>query len=226
MIKHAFIKVGIAGSSGAFFKGVHYNVGGDVLSLDDVEHGIIRANTRHPYALSEPFSKADQRQRLSCKTLDPRIHFALNCGAKSCPPINNFTAEAVEEELRIVTMAYCENDDNVSMDEEKNELSLSMLFKWYASDFLAGTSKTMPEVVATYLRGDRQEQLQGMMDLSSKKPVALTYKPYDWSTNASNFKAFDSNRLDPNQLTAKALWIRESTERKRGGSDAAGLESD
>jgi len=30
-----------------------------------------------------------------------RIHFALNCGAKSCPPIKEFSAEAVDEELRI-----------------------------------------------------------------------------------------------------------------------------
>ena len=39
---------------------------------------------------------------------EPRIHFALNCGAKSCPPVKVFTGKGVEEELDVVTGAFVE----------------------------------------------------------------------------------------------------------------------
>ena len=41
--------------------------------------------------------------------LDPRIHFALVCGAKSCPPIKVYTAEALEEGLEAAAASFCES---------------------------------------------------------------------------------------------------------------------
>jgi len=41
--------------------------------------------------------------------LDPRIHCALVCGAKSCPPIKVYTAEALEEGLEAAAAAFCES---------------------------------------------------------------------------------------------------------------------
>lgn len=41
--------------------------------------------------------------------LDPRIHFALVCGAKSCPPIKVYTADALEEGLEAAAAAFCES---------------------------------------------------------------------------------------------------------------------
>ena len=41
--------------------------------------------------------------------LDPRIHFALVCGAKSCPSIKVYTAEALEEGLEAAAAAFCES---------------------------------------------------------------------------------------------------------------------
>jgi len=41
--------------------------------------------------------------------LDPRIHFALVCGAKSCPPIRVYTADALEEGLAAAAAAFCES---------------------------------------------------------------------------------------------------------------------
>ena len=40
--------------------------------------------------------------------MDKRIHFALNCGAKSCPPIKVYTPEALEEGLQSAAAAFCE----------------------------------------------------------------------------------------------------------------------
>merc|ERR1712232_1104288 len=95
MIKFAFVKVGIAETSmnrSSFFGEVSVNVGGVAFSLDELEHGILRANTRHPYKVRKPFGTLDRRKHLSLKKLDHRVHFALNCGAKSCPPVKKYTA--------------------------------------------------------------------------------------------------------------------------------------
>ena len=41
-------------------------------------------------------------------TIHYRIHFALNCGAKSCPPIKTFTGEEVDTQLNLATQAFLE----------------------------------------------------------------------------------------------------------------------
>ncbi|MBB3696738.1 DUF547 domain-containing protein [Flammeovirga yaeyamensis] len=57
-------------------------------SLDDIEHGILR-KLNFKYGLGYvPLLFADKViKELAVEKLDYRIHFALNCGAKSCPPI-------------------------------------------------------------------------------------------------------------------------------------------
>lgn len=42
------------------------------------------------------------------KDMDKRIHFALNCGAKSCPPIKVYTPETLEEGLQSAAATFCE----------------------------------------------------------------------------------------------------------------------
>ena len=63
-----------------------YNVGGLLFTLDEIEHGVLRCNKGHPKDQKPMFSD-EARKSLSLSFLDPRIHFALNCGATSCPPI-------------------------------------------------------------------------------------------------------------------------------------------
>ncbi|KAL7552898.1 hypothetical protein ACHAWF_016147 [Thalassiosira exigua] len=135
MIKYAFVKVGIASSKTrtSFFSDVSMNVGGDIFSFDDLEHGILRGNTRHPYQLSKRFGSTDSRKELARKELDPRIHFALNCGARSCPPVKKYTAEEIDEELRLAAMSFCEQESNVDIGQ--GNLKLSKLLHWYQSDF-------------------------------------------------------------------------------------------
>ena len=47
----------------------------------------------HPASGKPEFDHDDPRLKVALKVLDPRIHFALNCGAKSCPPIRVYTEE-------------------------------------------------------------------------------------------------------------------------------------
>ena len=118
----------------SFYGDVSVDVGGEILSFDDLEHGILRGNNRHPYQLSRRFT-TPARQRLALRTLDPRVHFALNCGASSCPPIKWYTPDGIDEELRLAAMAFCEQDDNVRIDEENRTVHLTKLMHWYQSDF-------------------------------------------------------------------------------------------
>ena len=139
MIKYAFVKVGIATTTSgrsSFFDDVCVALGsGETFSFNELEHGILRANTLHPYKMSKEFGSSDPRARLALRELDPRLHLALNCGARSCPPVKRYTAEAIDEELRLAATAFCENDENVLIDEEGLRVRLSKIFHWYMSDF-------------------------------------------------------------------------------------------
>lgn len=203
MIKHAFIKVGIPGSNlqrSSFFGSVSYNLGGDTLSLSELENGILRGNSKAPYSLSYPFRKGDARMRLSLSQVDPRIHFGLNCGAKSCPPVKKFTATDIDEELRIVALAFCEQDDNVRIDEAHTTIKLSKIFSWYKSDF----GSNLPVAILPYLRGDKKVQLERM--INGKKSIKVTFNAYDWSTNASSSKVFTSGSLTVCEKSIKAIF--------------------
>jgi len=205
-IKYAFIKVGIGRTSitrGAFFTGVKMNVGGHIISFSDLENGILRGNRKAPYSLYSPFSSDDKRIKMAMKTVDCRIHFALNCGAKSCPPVKNFTPQAIQEELRIVAQAFCEQDDNVRLDPLKNTIHLTKILDWYRVDF-ADSKTTLPAKITEFLRGERKETLQKMLD--SGDSVSVHYNTYDWGTNASDSVAFDPGSLKVNRMTMKALF--------------------
>ena len=64
-------------------------------SLHDIESGILRANRRPVASFSRPFSKTDPRLAIALPEPEPMIHFALVCGAKSCPPIKTYTPQVI-----------------------------------------------------------------------------------------------------------------------------------
>jgi hypothetical protein len=209
MIPYAFSKVGIGTttlSRGAFFNSTSMNVGGHILSFSELENGVLRGNRKAPYAFSLPFSsQKDPRLSLALEQPDARIHFGLNCGATSCPPVKVYTVPSIEEELRIVAMAFCEQESNVLVEPDKNTLSLSAIFKWYRVDFDPKSDNiALATKVSEFLRGTKHEQLQAM--INSGKGIAIKYLPYDWSTNSSDFVAFDSAKLKMNVTTVFALF--------------------
>lgn len=108
-------------------------IGGHRFSLDDIEHGVLRRNRRSLYKLCKQFSKRDPRQAFLVKQLDYRIHFALNCGAKSCPAISFYDAQYLEEQLNIAEENFVEQEFLV--DHEKKTLSCSKIFWLYKKDF-------------------------------------------------------------------------------------------
>ena len=88
---------------------------GESLSLDDIEHRILRPVWR-----------------------DPRVHYALNCAAIGCPNLRRqpFTGANVEPLLTIAAKDYINHPRGVDLRDGK--LYLSSLYDWYAEDFGGG----------------------------------------------------------------------------------------
>jgi hypothetical protein len=97
------------------------------LTLNEIEHGILRGH--RAVLFSAPFVPNDPRRDLILP-LEPRIHFALNCGAISCPPIRAYQAEQLESQLELATRSYLQ-----SVRLENNVVILPRLLQWYAKDF-------------------------------------------------------------------------------------------
>lgn len=196
MIKYAFVKLGIPTTDFArlaFFNGVCVNVGCQILSLNDLEHGILRANARPPYKIMKQISFGDSlKKQLSLHEVDARIHFALNCGAKGCPAVKRYSVEALDEELRLAALAFCEQDSNVSIDEVNNVIGLSKIFYWYQSDFVSSKDKLPSKIAQYYLRGDKKEKLERLI---AKGRFSIKYLDYDWSTDHTNSMNFSKLSL-------------------------------
>lgn len=197
MIKHAFVKQGIPRSflsKAKFFYKPKYNIGGHLFSFSDLEGGILRANRRQPYTWSKPFGSSDPRRAFALTECDPRIHFALNCGASSCPPVKTFTGEALDEELQIVAMAFCEDSANLCFAPDGNTVYLSKIFDWYEGDF--GDSKSARlQLIASWLRGDKRAKLEEIIRLGAQ----IRRLPYDWSTDATESSASFGTVLRPHE---------------------------
>lgn len=169
----------------SFFSKVAYLIAGHRFTLNDIEHGILRANRKPPGALFRCLSASDERLKYCLKNVDPRIHFVLNCGAKSCPAIKILSSENLEGALQAAAEGFC--DEEVYLDQYAGQVRMSMIFKWYASDFsdsgthgvLCYAANFMPPVKATAVRGlVKQHEEQG-------STVPVTYKAYDWARNST-----------------------------------------
>ena len=155
-----------------FFKNKSIEIAGKRLSLDFIEHHIIR---RSEWKLGLGYikllfpSSLEKQLRLSKK--DYRIHFALNCGAKSCPPIAFYDDEKLEEQLNLAEKAFIKND--AEYDEAANVVSVSKIFSWFRGDF--GGKKGIRKLLVKH------------NIIPADKKVKLKFKPYDWSLSLKAF---------------------------------------
>ena len=108
-------------------------IAGLSLSLDLIEHGILR-RYRYKYSLGyfPNIFTSNQIKKLAVDTIDFRIHFALNCGAKSCPPIRFYSTEDLEKQLDLATEAFLEKETHIN--SEKKEVRITRLFLWFHKD--------------------------------------------------------------------------------------------
>lgn len=118
-------------------------LGEEVYSLNQIENEIIRPTFK-----------------------EPRIHFAVNCAAKSCPPLANkaFTAENLNDLLEKQTRSFI-NDQSYNQ-ISSNSIQISKIFEWYQDDF---------DQLIHFLNKYSQIEI--------KSSAKISYKQYDWGLN-------------------------------------------
>jgi hypothetical protein len=143
------------GLVGGFFKKENL-IAGENRSLDDIEHGILRAH----YA-------------------DARIHWALVCGAFGCPRLlrRPYLASDLDSVLTAQAFEFVREDRGLRLDREESTLHLSSYFDWYGEDFEAESGSVIDYLlryadddVATYLRNNRDS-------------LTIQFMDYDWTLN-------------------------------------------
>ena len=126
-------------------------IDGEIITLDDIEHNILRPRFK-----------------------DPRVHFAINCAAKSCPPVRSepYRGGDLDQQLDEMTRAFI--NDLESNRLEDHTLYVSSIFKWFAEDF----NKDIIGFFLKYAKGDLKEQLE-----ANKEKIRVKYLDYNWSLN-------------------------------------------
>ena len=148
-----------------------FKIAGNSFSLDDVEHGILR-KYRYKYSLgffANLFTKK-LIKKLAVNEIDYRIHFSLNCGAESCPPIAFYNAPKIDFQLDMATQSFLEGE--TEFDDENRIVNITQLFKWFFADF--GGTKGIKIIF--------KQQLN--KDISN---YTIKYKAYSWEDDLANF---------------------------------------
>lgn len=104
----------------------YFSVVGADITLNDIEHGILRPIWN-----------------------DPRLHFVLNCASIGCPDLAKsvFTAANTQAQLESAAHAFLQHPRAVLFDDGR--LKLSSLFDWYADDFGSNQAEIL-EFISQY----------------------------------------------------------------------------
>lgn len=161
-------------SRSSFFKSRQINIAGNQVSLDIIEHGILR-RSKVKWSLgyfNTPFPSVFEK-KFRVTRVDYRIHFSLNCGAKSCPPIAFYDPSQIDRQLTQATKNYLKNE--AIYDTSKNTLYLPAIMGWFRRDF--GGKKKMVELVTRI----------GLIPPQSDPRIK--FNKYDWSLFLNNYKS-------------------------------------
>lgn len=143
---------------GGFFDLKEHIVAGKTMSLNDLEHKLIRPTFK-----------------------DPRVHVALVCAARGCPPIRPeaYVGRSVDAQLQDQSLLFSNSVKYVAFDAERDAVVLSPILKWYAEDWREHGG------VFGWL-ADRVENraAQSALRRKARHPTGVEYAEYDWSLNS------------------------------------------
>jgi len=140
---------------GGFFSGPwkkeFVRLHGETVTLDHIEHDILRPRFK-----------------------DSRVHFAVNCASKGCPPLitEPYDGVRLDEQLDRSARDFVNNAEKNYLDGDK--LYVSKIFKWFAKDF----NKDVIGFFIKYADEPLKKKLQAMQDR-----IQVKYLDYDWSLN-------------------------------------------
>lgn len=139
---------------GGFFSEAMHRVAGRPVTLNDIEHKLLRAQLK-----------------------EPRIHAALVCAARSCPPLRMevYVADRIEAQLDDQARIFLNDPARNLFDRTHGEVKLSEIFKWFGEDF----GKKPKGVIAFAMRYVDTDTKKWLHDGKYK----LSYFDYDWNLN-------------------------------------------
>ena len=112
-----------------------------------------------------------EKETIRSKFGEPRVHFALNCASRSCPPLNRepFQGDKLDAQFEKLAKNCVNSEKGVTYSPESKTVELSKIFDWYKDDFKAegGTLAFINKRRSTPIPADAK----------------ITYKEYDWSLN-------------------------------------------
>ncbi len=152
-----------------FFSRQELVIGGKTLTLNDLENEIIR-----------PLYQ------------DPRIHFVVNCGALSCPELENraFSGDDLDQRLEAALQRFAQNPKHVFLKGER--LHLSKVLDWYGDDFSSWFPTDRPNPASRpaqinyllpYLKTETAKRI------GEAQEIQIEFLDYDWALNEQKNKA-------------------------------------
>lgn len=125
---------------GTFFNSAAYSVCGVRINTADLEHKVLRRKAADGSELAQ-FRLAEK---------DPRMHFVLNCGARSCPPIRPISMVNTEHDIAANTVYFIAKN----VDIKGHRARVSRLWKWFRNDFTPGTTRNAALLAWISSQGD------------------------------------------------------------------------
>ncbi|MCI0447732.1 DUF547 domain-containing protein [bacterium] len=131
-----------------------------------------------------------EHDTLRSKFNEPRIHVALVCAAKGCPPLRRepFVGSRLDEQLDDQAHRFLSNPMKFHVDRKEGTTYLSSIFKWFGKDFVKayGTDRNFSghsreerallKFISRYLESEDRNFLD-------KQKYRIKYIKYDWSLN-------------------------------------------
>jgi hypothetical protein len=157
-------------------------IAGVQMSLDQLEHGIMRG-------------QRDQLQGIPGWMRDsfnePRIHMALNCASKGCPPFppGAFKPYVLDRQLHIQSQQFVNSSEHVQLDPRSGVVRISELLKWFGEDFIpvyanrgviTRSNRTEQAILNFIYRYISHPQKKAYLQNATYQ---VQYKAYDWSLN-------------------------------------------
>ncbi len=142
------------------------------LSLNIIEHGILRGGQwQYGFGYIKNLFPSTFEKKHRIKQMDYRLHFALNCGAISCPPIAFYSVEELESELELAEENFMMNES--SWDEKNNSVSVSKILWFYRGDF--GGKKGIIQL------------LKNHQIIPKSAEPKIQYNNYNWAVELDNY---------------------------------------
>ncbi|MDE3225900.1 MAG: DUF547 domain-containing protein [Nitrospirota bacterium] len=147
-----------------YFLGRDYLVGGEKITLYDLERNLLIPDFR-----------------------DPRMHFAIVCASRSCPKLRSeaYHASRLDAQLDESARVFINDPARNRFDRENRVASLSMIFKWFEKDFAAQGGSVLG-YVARYVTD------QGLARDLESSPYTIEFLEYDWRLNGPAPKTMHS----------------------------------